>query len=191
MTMAQKRETILRQEMAFSNTIGSAVFEKPQVSFWMILVPFLFLYFIYRMQTYKTSRLQFDEEFMKARQQAMDAAFNAVVTGARPDMGEAVSHPGLTEPLREPYLAWMKALADYYMDLLAAKGDSFDALVRSAYRNRTEYLLTLNRLNTVEREYYAALGPQLAAAEGAADIVATIESQSQRLRRELAEQIFR
>jgi uncharacterized protein involved in propanediol utilization len=31
----------------------------------------------------------------------------------------------------------------------------------------------------------------MGAAEGAADIIATIESQSQRLRRELAEQIFR
>ena len=41
------------------------------------------------------------------------------------------------------------------MDLLAAEGDSFEALVRSAYRNRTNYLLTLNRLNTVEKEFYA------------------------------------
>lgn len=191
MTMAQKRETILRQELVFANTIGSAVFEKPQVSFWMILVPFLFLYFIYRMQAFKASRTKFDEEFMTTRRRAMDAAFNAVVTGAQPDMGEAVPMPGLPEPLRKPYLAWMKAMVDYYMDLLAAKGDNFEALVRSAYRNRTEYLLTLNRLNTVEREYYAALRPQLAAAEGATDIIATIESQSQRLRRELAEQIFR
>ncbi len=76
------------------------------------------------------------------------------------------------------------------MDLLAADGDSFESLVRAAYRNRTDYLLTLNRLNTVEKEFYTALKPHMGAAEGAADIIATIESQSQRLRRELAEQIF-
>jgi hypothetical protein len=76
------------------------------------------------------------------------------------------------------------------MDLLAANGDSFESLVRSAYRNRTNYLLTLNRLSTVEKEFYAAIKPQLAATEGAAAVITTIETQSQRLRRHLAESIF-
>lgn len=189
-TLTEKREIILRQELLFANAIGSAVFEKPQVSFWMILIPFLFLYFLYRMQAYKTSRTKFDEEFMTTRRRAMDAAFHAVQTNAAPDMDEATYNLGLPEPLQKPYRAWLKALIDYYMDLLAARGDGFEPLVRTAYRNRTEYLLTLNRLTTVEREYYAVLKPQLAAAEGAAGIIETIESQSQRLRRELAEQIF-
>jgi hypothetical protein len=62
--------------------------------------------------------------------------------------------------------------------------------VRSSYRNRTDYLLTLNRLSMVEKEFYTALKPQLAATEGAAAVIATIEEQSRRLRRDLAEQIF-
>ena len=188
--LERKKELILQRELAFSNAVGAAVFEKPKVSFWMVLVPLLFLYFIYRMQRYKSGRMRFDEEFMTTRRRAMNIAFEAVEAGSRPDIDRIARESGLTEALEKPYASWLKVLVDFYMDLLAANGDSFESLVRSAYRNRTNYLLTLNRLSTVEREFYAAVKPQLAATEGAADVIATIETQSQQLRRDLAENIF-
>ena len=188
--LERKKELILQRELAFSNAVGAAVFEKPKVSFWMVLVPLLFLYFIYRMQRYKSGRMRFDEEFMTTRRRAMNIAFEAVEAGSRPDIDRIARESGLTEALEKPYASWLKVLVDFYMDLLVANGDSFESLVRSAYRNRTNYLLTLNRLGTVEREFYAAVKPQLAATEGAADVIAAIESQSQQLRRDLAESIF-
>jgi hypothetical protein len=188
--LAQKKEIILQRELAFANAIGAAVLEKPSVSFWMVLIPILFLYFIYRMQRFKSGRMKFDEEFMITRRRAMDAALNAMEASGRPDMSEVARNSGLPAPLQEPYVCWVKTLAEYYMDLLSAGGDSFESLVRAAYRNRTSYLLILNRLTTVEKEFYSALNPHMGAAEGASDIIATIESQSQKLRRELAEQIF-
>ena len=188
--LERKKELILQRELAFANAVGAAVFEKPKVSFWMVLVPLLFLYFIYRMQRYKSGRMKFDEEFMTTRRRAMNLAFEAVETGTRPDIDRIARESGLTEALEKPYASWLKVLVDFYMDLLAANGDSFESLVRSAYRNRTNYLLTLNRLSTVEKEFYAAVKPQLAAAEGAAAVIATIETQSHQLRRDLAENIF-
>jgi hypothetical protein len=189
--LAQKKDLILQRELTFANAIGAAVFEKPRVSFWMVFIPILFLYFIYRMQRFKSGRMKFDEEFMSTRRRALDVALEAVDANGRPDMGEVARNSSLPEALQKPYVAWMKALVEYYMDLLAAEGDSFESLVRAAYRSRTDYLLTLNRLNTVEKEFYTALRLHMGAAEGAADIIATIESQSQQLRRALAEQIFR
>jgi hypothetical protein len=188
--LERKKELILQRELAFANAVGAAVFEKPKVSFWMVLVPLLFLYFIYRMQRYKSGRMKFDEEFMTTRRRAMNLAFEAVEAGTRPDIDRIARESGLTEALEKPYASWLKVLVDFYMDLLAATGDSFESLVRSAYRNRTNYLLTLNRLGTVEKEFYAAVKPQLAATEGAAAVIATIETQSQQLRRDLAESIF-
>lgn len=188
--LERKKELILQRELAFANAVGAAVFEKPKVSFWMVLVPLLFLYFIYRMQRYKSGRMKFDEEFMTTRRRAMNLAFEAVEAGTRPDIDRIARESGLTEALEKPYASWLKVLVDFYMDLLAANGDSFESLVRSAYRNRTNYLLTLNRLSTVEKEFYAAVKPQLAATEGAAAVIATIETQSQQLRRDLAENIF-
>jgi len=189
--LAHKKDLILQRELAFANAIGTSVLDKPKVSFWMVLIPILFVYFIYRMQTFKNGRIKFDEEFMTNRRRAMDAAMVAVETKGRPDIDALARSSGLPEALHEPYATWMKALVEHYMELLAADGHSFESLVRSAYRDRSSYLLALNRLTTVEKEYYQALKPHLEAAEGAADIIATIEAQSQHLRRELVDQIFR
>ena len=73
-TLAQKRDIILQRELAFANAIGAAVIDKPKVSFWMVLIPILFVYFIYRAQRFKSDRMQFDEEFMTTRRRAMDTA---------------------------------------------------------------------------------------------------------------------
>ena len=186
----RKKELILQRELAFANAVGAAVFEKPKVSFWMVLVPLLFLYFIYRMQRFKNGRMNFDREFMTTRRKALDLAVEALEADAKPDFDQIAGQTGLMQALERPYASWLKALVDYYTDLLVANGDSFETLVRSAYLNRTNYLLTLNRLNTVEKDFYAALKPRMAATEGAAAVLATIEEHSRRFRRELAERTF-
>jgi hypothetical protein len=167
------------------------VLERPKVSFWMVLIPILFVYFIYRMQTFKSGRMKFDEEFMTTRRRAMDAAVGAVEMNGRPDVDALVRRSGLPEALHAPYASWMAALVEHYMQLLTADGPSFESLARAAFRDRSSYLLALNRLTTVEKDFYRALKPHLDAAEGASDIIATIETQSQHLRRELVEQVFR
>jgi len=188
--LERKKELILQRELAFANAIGAKVFEKPKVNFWMVLIPILFLYFVYRMQRFKSGRMKFDQEFMTTRRKAMDLAVEALETGQKPNIDRVARESGISGTLEKPYASWLRALVDYYADLLTANGDSFEALVRSAYHNRTNYLLTLNRLSTVEKEFYTVLKPRLAATEGAATVIATIEEQSRRLRRDLAEQIF-
>ena len=188
--LERKKELILQRELAFANAVGAAVFEKPKVSFWMVMVPLLFLYFIYRMQKYKNGRMKFDQDFMTTRRKAMDLAVEALETGVKPNIDRIAGESGITEALEKPYVTWLRTLVDYYDDLLTANGDTFDALARSAYRSRTNYLLTLNRLNTVEKEFYAALKPQMAATEGAGTVITAIEEQSRRLRRNLAESVF-
>ncbi|MCU0563777.1 MAG: NF038143 family protein [Desulfobacterales bacterium] len=186
----RKRALILDQELAFANAIGAAVFEKPRISYWMVLIPILFLYFVYRMQKFKTGRLKFDQDFMVTRRKAMEIAIEGIETGSRPDIDAIARESGLRDVLEKPYAAWLKALVEHYTDLLSAAGDSHDALVRSAYRTRTDCLLALNRLGAAEKEFYAALKTQMGATEGAADVIATIQERSRQLRRELAERVF-
>jgi hypothetical protein len=188
--LERKKELILERELAFSNAVGAAVFEKPKVNFWMVLVPLLFLYFIYRMQKYKNGRIKFDQDFMTTRRKALDLAIEALETGVKPNIERVARESGIIDALEKPYTSWLRVLVDHYDDLLTANGDSFGALTRSAYHNRTNYLLTLNRLNTVEKEFYDALKPRMAATEGAVAIIAAIEEQSRRLRRNLAESVF-
>jgi len=44
--LERKQELILEQERAFANALGAAVFDKPRISYWMVLLPILFLYFV-------------------------------------------------------------------------------------------------------------------------------------------------
>lgn len=188
--LERKQELILEQERAFANALGAAVFDKPRISYWMVLLPILFLYFVFRMQKFKAGRLKFDQDFMVTRRKAMEIAIEGIETGSRPDIDAIARESGLRDVLEKPYAGWLRALVEHYTDLLSAAGDSFEALVRSAYRSRTDCLLALNRLGTVEKGFYAALKNQMRATEGAADIITTLEEQSRQLRRELAERIF-
>lgn len=188
--LTQKKEIILRHELAFANEIGAAVFEKPRVSFWMVFIPILFLYFIYRMQKFKSDRAKFDDEFMTGRRRAMDIALGDAAADGITEMDWAALGSELPAPLQKPYIYWIKSLSSHYLDLLTANGDDFESLVRTVYCNRNNYLLTLDRLNNAEKEFYAALKPFLGSVEGTADIIATIESQSRRLRSDMVDRIF-
>lgn len=188
--LTQKKEIILRHELAFANEIGAAVFEKPKVSYWMIFIPILFLYFIYRMQKFRNDRIRFNEEFMSARRFAMDNAVSAAEAKDSTEMGDAAWGSELPAPLQKPYASWIKTLSSHYLDLLTAEGDDLESMVRSAYRSRDNYMLALERMNNAEKDFYTALKPLMAQVEGTADIITTIESQSRRLRHETACRIF-
>ncbi|MHC1725735.1 MAG: NF038143 family protein [Syntrophobacteraceae bacterium] len=189
--LIRKKELILQNELVFANQIGSAVFEKPRVNFWMVLIPILFLYFIYRMQKYKQGRMKFDADFMITRRRAMEVAVEALKTDTAPDFDRVVRESSLVDDaLRVPYGSWAKVLTEHYMDLLAADGDTYEALVRSAFHSSMNYLLALNRISTAERQFYSAIKPRLSETEGAAAIIATIEERSQQLRRDMTTQIF-
>lgn len=188
--LSQKKEIVLRHETEFANSVGAGLLEKPKVSIWMIFIPILFLFFIYRMKKFKDSRIKFVEEFMTARRIAMDIALEAAEEGGKIKTDISAHIPELSEPLKKPYISWMKTLSGYYLELLAADGEDFRSLVRKAFRNRSDYLLALNRLNTAEKEFYTALAPYLDSVEGSSGITASIESISRRLRSETAGTIF-
>jgi hypothetical protein len=188
--LTQKKEIILRHELAFANEIGAAVFEKPKVSYWMIFIPILFLYFIYRMQKFRSDRIRFNEEFMSARRSAMDNAFGVAEPHGKTETGGAAQGSTPPLPLQKPYTSWIETLSSHYLDLLAANGDDFESLVRAAYRSRDNYLLALEKLNNAEKDFYTALKPLMAQVEGTAGIITTIESRSRRLRHETACRIF-
>ena len=89
------------------------------------------------------------------------------------------------------YEKWLEVLLEHYLDLLGSEGDSFEALIRSVYKTKTNYLLFLNHLNRVERQFNAALKPSLSKSiEGLNHIVSNIEQRCKQLRANDAETIF-
>jgi hypothetical protein len=190
MELARKSRLILVHETGFAAAVGAAVIAKPKASPWIILLPFMFIFLIHDMLRFKHNRKKFSDEFMSERFQAMAAALEAARTGSTPDIGPIVRKYDQSQALRKPYTAWIEVLADHYLDLLAADGENFEALVRSAYRRRTNYLLILNRLNTVEKEFYDALRDGMHTVAGASEVIAAVQDKSRRLRRDTAERAF-
>ena len=89
------------------------------------------------------------------------------------------------------YKKFLGVFNEYYTDLLQAKGKNFDALVRSAFNSKTDYLIRLNRLNQIEKELNTALRSDMAeSTEGFNEIVGVIEQSSVELRRDAADLIF-
>ena len=187
----RKKEIILSQEFAFAHEIGATLFEKPKVSVWMIFIPILFLYFVFRMQTFKKDRMKFNEDFMSARREAMDMALEVSAEDGPEAKDNGERYAGLPKSLQEPYELWIKALSLLYRDLLSADGNDFDSLVRAAYLSRDQYLEVLEMLDKAEKEFYAALKPLMAGVEGTDTIMAAMASESRRLRTAEVDRIFK
>lgn len=184
------RDLILQEERVFARAVAVSAIDKPQTSFWLVVLPILFLYYAYRIQKYKKSLARFVEDFMVTRNRAMELAWEQATTGKMPAAESIEGVAALDPALQRPYCTWLVALAEYYGRLLRQSGTAFPELVRGGYRNRSEYLLALNRLNGVEKEFYSALRPRMATIEGTSEVISRIEKTSRTLRRDLAERVF-
>lgn len=190
-TLEEKKNLILKAEERFALRVAAATIERPETSLWMILIPILFIFHLFRLRQNSTGREAFAQGFMTTPKRMLDAAWVAVQTDTRPDIETIVQKASIPPEIRGEYSLWLTVLADHYMDLLCAEGSSFAALLRAVYQNRGNYLLFLNRLSESERRFNAALKPHLSqTTAGVDDIVAAMEHHCTEIRRAMATQIF-
>jgi hypothetical protein len=190
-TREAKRLLILEHETWFAEALASRVLARPKLSVWMILIPIIFVYYFYQFQKVTEGRKQFAAHYLKSRVRALDAAVQALDTGEKPDAESLASLSDVPEEVRPLQAEFLSILVEHYTGLLQAEGGDFASLVRSSCRNRTNYLLLLNRLTQAEGKVNEALKPQLekthAEVEG---VIRAVEAESESIRRELAETIF-
>ena len=190
-SLDEKKELILRYEEKFADSVAVAVIEKPKLSTWMILIPIIFIHYFYRMKKFADGRKEFAHHFMLTRKRALEEAVASLESGVKPDMEAIVKMSSAPKETHADYREWLKVLLDHYQDLLRSKGDSFETLIRSAYKTRTNFLLFINQLNRVESRFNTALKPFLSeTTEGVDHIVAAIEQRCEQLRRKDADNIF-
>ena len=190
-TMDQKRDLILAEERRFAARVSARVIERPKLAVWMILIPVFFVFYFWQLSRYSDGRKTFAEKFLITRKRALTQAYQSASSGKGPDIEAVVQASDIPESIRKDYRRWVALLVDHYRDLIMAHGSSYAAMVRSVYKSRTNYLLFLNRLNQVEREFDAALKPHIAATtENANGIIKLMEESAGSIRRQLAEEIF-
>ena len=190
-TMTHKRDLILADEKRFAALISASVIDKPKLDVWIILIPVFFVFYFWQLKRYANGRKTFAEKFLITGKRALDEALRSAETGENPDIGKLLQASDIPAETRPDYRRWVTLLVEHYRDLIIAHGSSYPALVRSTYKSRTNYLLFLNRLNQVERQFDAALKPHLEkSTENVNGIIKLMEESVTSLRRQLAEVIF-
>ncbi|NNG00456.1 MAG: hypothetical protein HKM93_13805 [Desulfobacteraceae bacterium] len=187
-----RKQMILDAEEQFANTLAARVLKVPKLSIWMILIPIIIVHHIYRHQRVVKGRQAFVENYLISRKRALEEAWAAAENGCDPDIENIIRVSELPEETFADYGKWLGLLVEHYSDLLNAEGNSYEALIRDLYKNRSGFLLFLNRLNQVEKQFNAVLEPHLVrTTPEAGDIIMAMENNSETLRRKSAEDIFR
>lgn len=186
-----KQELIVRYENRQARQLADRVIFKPPLTVWYILIPVIFVYYFFRLSQYASSRKAFVEHYMRSRLSAIEAAAQSVGQNHPPRIDDMVAQSQAPTEAMEAYNAYAQVLVGHYADLFNAHGDDHDALLRSAYRTRSNYLLFLNHLGQVEKKLDKALAPGLVADHPTVgETIALIEQQIAQLRRAEAERVF-
>ena len=190
-TMAHKRDLILADEKQFAARVSEKMIDKPRLDVWMILIPVFFIFYFWQLKRYAKGRKTFAEKFLITRQRALDEALRSAESRKNPDIEALVQASDIPADTRKRYRLWVALLVGHYRDLILAHGSSYPELVKSTYKTRTNYLLFLNQLNQVERDFDAALKPHLEkTTDDVNGIIKLMEDSVTSLRRQLAEAIF-
>lgn len=188
-SIREKHDIIQVHETAFADTLSASIIARPKLSVWMILIPIMFVWFFYQFRRYAEGRREFTKHYLLSKQRALDEALHALDSGTEPDIGHTAGLSDLPEDVRPLQAVVQNVLVGHFLGLLRADGDDYEALVRSAYRDRSAYLLFLNKLNKTESAVYSALTARMTE-EGASNAVEAVVRESERLRRQEAERIF-
>lgn len=190
-SLADKKDFILQFEERLAFDLSREVMEAPKLSFWVVFIPIFLVYHVFQHKKVVEGRKAFARNYLAARKQALEESADFVRKGRRPQVPEIVRDSELPAPARGPFKELLTLLVAHYTDLLRAEGEDFGALVRSAYKSRTNYLIFLNRLSQCEGGLNKALMPQLKdKVIGVGEVMKRMEAASEKLQRERAACIF-
>ena len=190
-SVQQKSALIWAGEEKVSDALAAAVMHRPKISIWMILIPILIVYHMFRFQKYADGRKKFAENYLITPERALEANVRSLESGRKCDIDGLVEQACIPEDTTDEYTAWIRVLCDHYADLLRGEGDSVEALIKFVYKNRTNYLLFLSQLNEAEKRFNAVLTPHLReTTDGVDEIVGRMERACANIRRKEAEIIF-
>jgi hypothetical protein len=146
---------------------------------------------VYRHKKYVEGCNLFADNYLISRRRALDEALLALESGRKPDIQALVNKSSSPAQTHGQYRQWMRFLTEHYMDLLNSPGNTVEELIRAAYKKRSNFLLFLNQLNTVEKQFDSVLKPFLYESTPDVDqIVSRMEKGSENLRRKMARRIF-
>lgn len=192
-TTVQKKQIILEFEKKFANKLAACVLDKPKPPLWMIFVPVFFVFFAQKMKQYSSGLGEFVQNYTKPRRLALEAVMDEKETGSPVDTARLLESAGaIPEQSRALFQDWMRVLTDHYRTLFEAHGGTPEALIRSGYRSKTDYLLQCNVLNKAESAFTESLMSRIEGdGQDIRNVVEKMKIAVTDLRRREADEIFR
>lgn len=187
----RNRELIFEHERAFARQIAGQVVDKPQLAMWMILIPIFFVFYFFQLKRYKNGLKDFARNFLVSRERTLDEVWEAATSNKQVDLEKIVAVSTTPAESKDQYRVWVEALAEHFQLLLKSQGDTYEALVRDAYKKKSSYQKELKNLNRIEADYHQALAAHLPGEqESIKAVIASMQSSVKELRRSQAEEIF-
>jgi hypothetical protein len=186
------KELILEHDRKFAARLAAHVLVKPKLSVWMIFIPFIFIFYFQDFSKYKKQRKEFLDNWLLSRKKALNEAEEAIDEKRKPDTQRLALQANLKAKVTGKYDRFLAVMANHYTLLLTTGGDTYESLIRSAYRSRQgDFLFFINQLADAEKALNKALAPGLRrTSEGVGGTIKKIENGSDKLRRQEINKIF-
>jgi len=156
-----KFNLIYNYERAVGNSVSLHVVESKPIGVWEFLIPIVFILHFMRN---RQAREVFIQNYMFTKRHALDAAANMLkkdlskkeaLSVVRDKTRALLNDPQIkgiySEAIRQQQMNEIDLLFGHYRKLLGAEGNDYDALIRSAYGSRQNYLSFHDRLKTIEK----------------------------------------
>ena len=191
-SIEEKYGIIRERDERFAFDLAKLVMDKPKASAWIIVLPFLFIFYAHWLQRYKKGLGTFTGHYLKNKVLALDAAREQSRGGrmlleswASHATSPFTEHSGTIARLEQRELDLLRG---HYHLLLNSSGSSYPDLLLRAYPTCGEYRLFMNKVIRVEEEINRAVLQLHHPTEEAKEVVQRMERFSDRLREaELAE----
>ncbi len=190
LNLQEKYDAIHAQEEQFAYRLAKDVVKKPEASAWMILVPILFVHHVMKIGDYKEGVRSFAKNILSSKEKALNMAHlelqsGTAQSGSSQDYFSDVKLDTSEEKvLAEKQVKVIQFLQKHYLNMLNQSGNTFEELIRGAYKTAGEYRRFLNDLTKLERDANQYLADNFQKDEEYIIILRKIEEQTEALREE-------
>lgn len=189
--LKEKAEIIRREERRTADKIAQEVLDKPNLSVWMILIPIVFLYYIYAFNRFSSGKKEFVEGFVKTRKLILEKALNFVENKEKTDFRKLAKEERVPDKAVDAYVSWSKVLFDHYTTLLSAEGASYSEMNRSGYTSKEQYESVLEKIIDKEVLFFKALRKEVkASGDAVGEVIKKMETAVANIRRSQVRLVF-
>ena len=191
-----KHDIIVSAEEQFAREVTLGVIVTRPLTAWHYIIPGMFVIdFLRRGSAIR----QYTKHFMFPRKVALNAALavtqeedkDSLNTRMREDIRVWLESLNLySSDLFQAHVTLVELLAEHYLKLLKAKGDTFNLLIENAYRDRDRFTQFIETITAAENEVDRQVIEKLAGNQKVQEKMIAEQQQIAKRRRKIMDEIF-